>query len=355
MEISLETLRITQIMLSAGFGGAERLFVDVCLSLCERGHTVQAVCHPRFEALEQLTHENLQVDYLEAHWDWSPLARFRLRRLLASYRPQVIHIHLARGAAIGGAAAKGLNIPAAANLHNYVNLKYYRQINHFFPGTVDQQVYLERKGISKSRISVVPHFSRIPIVEEPEDVNSADSLPVFIAFGRFVKKKGFHILLESMKILSEQGLKSRLLLGGDGPEKQNLERQIAAEGLNEMVSLTGWVHDVANFLKEGPFFVLPSLDEPFGIVVLEAMACGKIIISTASQGPREILSDDTAYLVPIDDAPALAAALRAATLDRRKAHEKAVKALDRYRKNYAPGKVLPLYENIFRQMRYSYL
>ncbi len=60
--MALETpLKITQIMLSEGFGGGERLFVDMCLSLSELGHSVQAICHPDFEGAHLLKSDNINI------------------------------------------------------------------------------------------------------------------------------------------------------------------------------------------------------------------------------------------------------------------------------------------------------
>ena len=113
-------------------------------------------------------------------------------------------------------------------------------------------------------------------------------------------------------MLHDRGLSAKIILGGDGPEKSALEKLAADLDINDSVTFSGWVDDVPDFLAQGPIFVLPSLDEPFGIVVLEAMAQGKIIVSTRSQGPREILDDTTAYLCPTDDPTALADALQLA-------------------------------------------
>lgn len=339
-------------MLSSGFGGAERLFVDVCLCLVERGHWILAVCHPEFEALSQLEHPNIRIFSLTVHYDWSYLAKVRLRRVMHDFKPQIIHSHLARGAAVAGAAGVAENIPIAANLHNYVKLKYYKQVSHFIPGTADQRNYLERLGVEPDRITVVPHFSRLPVAQKIEqpDRYPEETGPTLLSYGRFVRKKGFHILLESLAILREKGVPVNLILGGDGPEKKNLVQQIADLKLADQVTFHGWVEDIEAFLLRSAHFILPSLDEPFGIVILEAMARGKIIISTTSQGPREILDDASAYLVPADDADALAGAIRQAIEKPVEAAGKAERAWNVYQQSYTPDVIIPMYERTFEQL-----
>lgn len=335
-------------MLSSGFGGGERLFVDLCLALANAGHMVQAVCHPEFEALSQLCHKGVEVSHLKVHWDWSPLAFNRLARLLREFRPAVIHSHLARGATVAGHGGSIAGIPVVANLHNYVKLKYYRKISHFLPGTQDQRKYLMAQGVRSDVITVVPHFSLIPIVSQTE--SSTVEGPVFVTYGRFVRKKGFHVLVDSLRLLHDRGLPARLVLGGDGPEKASLQKQIYDSGLNEAVNLSGWVKDVPRFLSQSPFFILPSLDEPFGIVILEAMARKKVIISTTTQGPREILDDTTAYLQPPDDPAALADSMYRAYTDKEGSCQRAKSAWDRYKDQYSPEKVIPQFEVVYRDL-----
>ncbi len=335
-------------MLSAGYGGGERLFVDLCLSLAERGHSVQAVSHPRFHGLSQLRHEDITVSPLRVRNDWSPLARIRLMNHIRSFGPDIIHSHMARAAAVAGSVGRKIRIPTIANLHNYVNLKYYRKIDHFIPGTEDQRRYLESGGVRIEHISVVPHFTRMPGVDEPNLI--ASSPPIFASFGRFVKIKGFHILLRSIRILHDRGVQAKLLLGGDGPERTNLEELAKDLAIADFVKFTGWVDCVPQFLSQSAYFVLPSLSEAFGIATLEAMAQGKAIIAAAAKGPQEILDEKVAYLCPVNDPYGLASALQEAIDNFDNAKQKARNALELYKSTYAPQKVVPLFESVYEKL-----
>ena len=81
-------------------------------------------------------------------------------------------------------------------------------------------------------------------------------------------------MLEAINLVRKSGQTVTLDLGGGGPEQKQLVKLIDRLGLTEVVNLVGWVDDVSQFLKDGDLFILPSRDEPFGIVVLEAMASG---------------------------------------------------------------------------------
>jgi glycosyltransferase involved in cell wall biosynthesis len=251
---------------------------------------------------------------------------------------------------VAGSAGKALGIPVVANIHNYINIKYYRHIQHLFPGTHDQERYLISKGIDHGNITVIPHFSRVPAIERMPSVRFETSSPLFISLGRFVPKKGFHILIEAIKRLHEEGIAARLVLGGDGPEKERLQKLAADLGISEHVRFHGWVDDIADFLSQSDIFVLPSLDEPFGIVILEAMALGKVIVSTLTKGPREVLDNTCAYCCEPGDAISMSARLKEVLENREAAEQKAIIAWNRYTKNYSAEVVIPRFEEVYNSI-----
>ena len=89
-----------------------------------------------------------------------------------------------------------------------------------------------------------------------------------------MRKKGFDLLLQAAAELRDEGLEFVLTLGGEGAEQAALEAIIADRGLSDSVKMIGWVEDVVPLLEQADLFILPSRSEPFGIVILEAMACG---------------------------------------------------------------------------------
>jgi len=343
-------LKITQIMLTRGFGGGERLFVDLCIALAHRGVEVQAIHHRAFVKRDLLNSvPGLSTVPVSILGGWDPFARAHIARAISGFRPDAIHSHLARGAAIAGAAARDLDIPVVANLHNYAKLKYYRDVVMFVPGTEDQKRYLVENGVNSGRIRVIPHFSLMASADPP----AFDQRPpgVFVSYGRLVAKKGFDVLLRALHLLIHNGIEARLVLGGDGPERANLEKLARTLGLGARVEFTGWIDDVAALLARGETFVLPSLDEPFGIVMLEAMARGRTIIATRSRGPLEVLGDDAAFLVDIGDSDSLARAMRTALSDTALSLDKARTGLALYKERYHADAVIPQFVSLYENLR----
>ncbi len=341
-------MRLTQVMLSKGFGGAERYFVDLSLALAARGHQVQVICHSKFMGLPLLDHPNITVCPIFFFASWDPFGARKLERALRDFAPAVIHTHLARAAHVAGRAAHRLQIPLVVKTHNYVDLKYYRHVDHFITTTEDQKRYLLEHRINAERISVIPNFSSMTPVTSPKAPNSAS--PVLVAYGRMVHKKGFDVLLQALQQLRADGLQARLILGGDGPELPVLRQQAEALGITSAVDFVGWVKTPGDLLDQADLFVLPSRDEPFGIVVLEAMARGKMIVSTRTAGPVEILDERTAWFAEIGDAGSLSSAIRTACSQ---PENRAQAALARFNDHYSEQAVVPRIEQLYQALAHD--
>jgi glycosyltransferase involved in cell wall biosynthesis len=135
-------------------------------------------------------------------------------------------------------------------------------------------------------------------------------VPVVLAVGRLVLQKGYSDLLHAFALLTER-IQARLIILGEGPLRKELEAITFKLKINDIVDLPGFQPNPFAFIGRANLFVLSSLYEGFGIVLLEAMACGTPVVSTDCQsGPREVLADGEAgLLVPVGDPHALAASM----------------------------------------------
>ncbi|MGF1591436.1 MAG: glycosyltransferase [Pleurocapsa sp.] len=134
--------------------------------------------------------------------------------------------------------------------------------------------------------------------------------PVFLAVGRLNPQKDFPNLLTAFAQVRKQ-TKARLLILGEGSEREKLETMIDKLGIKEHVLLPGFVKNPYAYMKRASCLVLSSREEGLPTVLIEAMACGCPVVATnCPSGPDEIL-DRGIYgpLVPIEDSTALAEAM----------------------------------------------
>ena len=147
-----------------------------------------------------------------------------------------------------------------------------------------------------------------------------------VSIGRLIEKKGFHDLIEACRVLRERGVEFRCEIIGEGPLERALRDQITAAGLTTVITLTGPLPqgEVIERLARSALFALPCVAEVGGgmdnlpTVVMEAMAVGLPVISTALGGVPEMVRDGiTGLLVPEHQPVALADALAQILADQR--------------------------------------
>jgi len=137
--------------------------------------------------------------------------------------------------------------------------------------------------------------------------------PVLVAVGRLQMQKDFPTLLHTFAQVRKKR-PVRLLILGEGKERQPLEELIKKLGLEDDVSLPGFVMNPYAYMARASLFVLSSRWEGLPTVLIEALCCGAPVVSTdCPSGPREILKDgEYGQLVPVSDVDALAQAIETA-------------------------------------------
>lgn len=165
----------------------------------------------------------------------------------------------------------------------------------------------------KTRFIVIPNVVNTeifyPSSSQNERSNNKKRL-LLVAFLRPVK--GISYLLDALSQIKEERRDFILDIVGDGPNRSEYEKLARELGLNGIVEYHGLKPKavVANFMRECDFLVQPSLVETFGVVYIEAMACGKPVIATNTGGPEEIVNREVGILVQPKDVEALVKATK---------------------------------------------
>lgn len=170
-------------------------------------------------------------------------------------------------------------------------------------------------------------------------IGVAEDDRLIITVARLSPQKGHSVLLAALPAILSRQPKARIILVGRGPERDAIEEQVRSAGLDHAVRLLGQRDDVPDLLASADLFVLPSHFEGLPLALLEAMACGLPAVATAIGGSIEALGSDYPYLVPPDNAEALADAVLEALGDLARARTIAASAHARFRERFTAARM----------------
>ncbi|MBL6935721.1 MAG: glycosyltransferase [Alphaproteobacteria bacterium] len=173
--------------------------------------------------------------------------------------------------------------------------------------------------------------------------------PLIVGCGRLHRQKGFDLLIEAFADLDDA--RTRLVILGEGPEREALEALARSRGVADRVLMPGFESHPEKWLAQATLFVLPSRWEGFGHVLVEALAAGVPVVSAwAPHGPADILDDgETGLMVPTGNAAALGAAIDRLLIDkglRGRLAEAGRKTAERFSLPVIAGRYSDLIENV---------
>lgn len=123
--------------------------------------------------------------------------------------------------------------------------------------------------------------------------NKLDDKPIVLFVGNLIKRKNAESLLEAKKVSESDYY---LVIVGDGPLFKRLNKKVQEENIHDVI-FTGSREDIENIIPSCDVLILPSFSESFGLVLIEALACGKPVIGSDVGGISEIINDDVGLLV----------------------------------------------------------
>ena len=313
-------------------GGAERVAINLAKGMVEAGRQVdlvlisaQGVYVDQIPAGVRVVNLNKSNVFKAVPALVRYLRRERPRALLSS----LTHVNIA---ALIAKAIAGGDTRIAVTEHNQISIKaaapmrlrswlVYRAVPYLY-GLADDVV-----AVSQGAAADVARFARLgplevkcvynPVYDEMLMQASCEPvdhpwlqpgrMPVLVAAGRLHRQKGFDVLLRAFATV-RRTTPCKLIIMGEGEERGRLESLARELGIDQDVSLTGFVRNPYAMMSRAATFVVSSRWEGFSVVLLEALACGAPVVATdCASGPSEIL-DKGRYgiLVPVDDVQALA-------------------------------------------------
>jgi glycosyltransferase involved in cell wall biosynthesis len=200
---------------------------------------------------------------------------------------------------------------AAGVKNTFVNrLLFNRALTHIVANSEEtKRTILQnlKKSVAPDKVKVIYHGIDLKefddrIRQEKDPLFSSRQGIVLGNAGRLTSQKGQQYLIELAHRLKQHNIKFSLYIAGTGEMKPVLEKLIEKHGLQEEVQLLGFVADVENFMDSIDIFILTSLWEGFGYVIVEAMAaCKPTIAFNLSSNPEIIIDNQTGFLIEYPD------------------------------------------------------
>jgi glycosyltransferase involved in cell wall biosynthesis len=248
------------------------------------------------------------IKWLHPHRD--AVGLLRLWWALKGERFDIIHLHWG-GRGVRWVSSRASSAKLVFHLHGRIN-ENESQKPQAIPTKDADAVIAVSQSVARTSLNgntrVV--YSGLDTSENLRPESIPDMTTIGTA-GRLVSLKGIIYLLRAMSLLQVDFPLLRLEVAGIGSEISALKKETAELGLNGSVKFLGWIPDMKPIFYRWTIFVQPSLEEGFGIAVLEAMAAGLPVIASAVGGLPEIVDHGvTGMLVPAADPVALADCLR---------------------------------------------
>jgi glycosyltransferase involved in cell wall biosynthesis len=275
-----------------------------------------------------LTYKLHGVNLLNQHFIGSKIWMFLTKKLIEAYieengKPDFIHAHnVFDSGKVAFNTLKKYNIPylitehASGFLLNEYSAKQLKIASKVYKNArqviaVSENLALAIKSsCSVSSILIIPNVIDTSMFKLNSEIRKRE-LFTFISVGNLLLNKGHHILIRAFKEFHSKETKAQLLIFGDGPELNNLQRLIKALDLTETVFLKGKIvpEDLVIEYQKSHCLILPSFKETFGVVLIEAMACGIPVIATKSGGPESLVTKENGLLVEAGDFGAMSNAM----------------------------------------------
>jgi L-malate glycosyltransferase len=358
------------------YGGSGVVATELGKELASRGHDVHFISYAlpiRLTMSDRIFFHEVEVlTYpLFEYPPYDLVLATKMAEVMTRYDLDILHVHYAIPHSISAYLAKMMlpdrKIPFVTTLHGtditlVGNDRSYLPIIRFGIEQSDAVTavsqYLMRRTVEefqiKRPISVVPNFVNCDVYSRSEDTRRRDrfaakdeGILIHISNFRPIKRVD-----EVIAIFAEVRSHSRakLLMVGDGPERPKAEWLASTHGVANDVVFLGKQNDMAQFLSLADILLLPSENESFGLVALEAMACEVPVIATRVGGlPEVVHHEQDGFLYELGDVHGMAAACVRLLRNPELRAEMGKSARKHAKKDFCANDIVVVYEDLYRE------
>lgn len=307
-------IHVVEMINALPYGGAERCLIDI-INNCDpdKFRFTLMVFKDNLEMKDEIKRKDVEIVLVPKKGRIGYGFISDIKKELSLLKPDVVHTHLFIADFWGRIAARKLNIPVVTTEHNF-NLddgwmrnrlkRLLRNYSSAYASTSEAiKMYMEKeyhiKDANVIRCGVdLEKFSDVPDTKIQEPFR-------FVMIGRLTKQKGHEVALNALKKIADYNW--HLDIVGAGELRNNLEEMTKKFGLKDKVSFLNPTRDIPKVFASNQILLMPSLWEGLGIVIMEAMAAGRLVIGSKIGGIPELISDKkTGFLVQSNDVEVLA-------------------------------------------------
>lgn len=318
------------------FGGSGVVATELAKVLAKKGHKVHILSYSRPARLETSANISYHEVSINSYplFDYPPYAlalASQMVNLIEYENLDLLHVHYALPHATSAYLAKqimcekGKTVPIVTTLHGTdITLvgkdPSYKHVVEFSidksDGVTAVSEYLKKETYDnfdiKKDIQVIPNFIDLERFKKSNKSHFKKAIcpngeKVVVHVSNFRKVKRVPEVISVFAKILEHGIEAKLLLAGDGPDRQKAEQMCRELGICEHVRFLGKLDEVEEILSIADLFLIPSGSETFGLAALEAMSCSVPVISSNIGGLPEVnIEGETGYLCDLDDIECMA-------------------------------------------------
>lgn len=310
------------------WGGSENLIHNIATHLSSRGHSIWIAGRKNSEFLSHFSIPEINLLPLKIRGDFGPTNILSLTKILSKEKIDFIWVNVNKDLRLGGIAAKlsggvkviwgmGVLLPGTNLIHRLTGKYLPDKIVVPSQNLKDQLrkfTWLKQEKIEVVLNGIDLSCFDFDLKKERESLFQKYGLDPRVTLigvpARLVEAKGHRYLLQAIPEIVQTFSEVKFLFAGDGSEKESLKNLCTQLKLDNYVIFAGYVREIFEIMAGFDLLVLPSIIEPFGLVLAEGMALKKPIVATLADGIPEVVRDQvTGLLVPPKDPHSLAQAI----------------------------------------------
>ena len=290
-------MKIANLILTSLNGGAEEVFIDYITTFKALGHDVLAIIKDDAPYEQTLIDYGIEVRKTKNNFGYTDFfAAKNIANFIKEFDADTLVCHMGRSHVLGKKAISKVKSKKIFQISVNHSDNVKRSVGADVVISTNKEIFYKtiERGQPEDKSFIVPNAISLTDISTQNKIDLSQKDEIVLGLiGRLDRTKGFDYVIKAIEILSKKtDKKIKLKIAGDGYYKEELIKASNENSeIKDKIEFLGWIEDKKEFFESIDIFILPSLNEPFGLVLLQAMKYAKPIITTDCDGPKEILVD----------------------------------------------------------------